>query len=143
MTTQETKTITVSTQVNANATQVWKFWTSSEHIIKWNSPSPDWHSPCAEHDFKQGGKFNIRMEAKDGSLGFDFQGVYNIISLNKYIEYTIEDGRKVKITFEEVDGKTFITENFEAETTNSLEVQQGGWQAILDSFKRYVESKNK
>ena len=140
MITQETKSITVSVQVNAKAENVWKFWTSPEHITKWNCASPDWHSPRAKHDLRVGGRFNFRMEAKDGSMGFDFEGTYYVVKPNQYLEYTMDDGRKVKITFEELDGKTFITETFDAETTNSLELQQNGWQSILDNFKSYTES---
>lgn len=139
MTTQETKSITVSALINASASQVWKFWTSPEHITKWNCASPDWHSPRAEHDLKVGGRFNFRMEARDGSVGFDFEGTYDVVKPNKQLEYTMDDGRKVKITFEDADGKTFVSETFDAETTNSLELQQSGWQAILDNFKAYTE----
>jgi uncharacterized protein YndB with AHSA1/START domain len=80
------------------------------------------------------------MEAKDGSMGFDFEGTYDVVTPNQYLEYTIADGRKVKISFEESDGKTFISETFEAESTNSLEMQQDGWQSILDNFKSYTEN---
>ena len=142
MTTQETKTITVAAQVNAPAAKVWKFWTSPEHITQWNCASDDWHSPRAKNEVKEGGKFNIRMEAKDGSMGFDFTGTYDVVKSNKYLEYTMDDNRKVKVSFEEVDGKTEVTEEFEAETTNSLELQQEGWQSILNNFKKYVENQN-
>lgn len=142
MTAQETKIITVKATVNAKAATAWKFWTSPEHITQWNCASPDWHSPSAQQDLRAGGNFNFRMEAKDGSMGFDFEGTYDVVKPNEYLEYTIGDGRKVQIKFEESDGKTFITESFEAETTNPLEMQQAGWQSILDSFKNYTE-KNK
>jgi uncharacterized protein YndB with AHSA1/START domain len=140
MTAQEAKSITVSALVNAKAERVWELWTSPEHITKWNCASPDWHSPRAAHDLTVGGQFNFRMEAKDGSMGFDFEGTYDVVTPNQYLEYTMTDGRKVKISFEESDGKTFISETFEAESTNSLEMQQDGWQSILDNFKSYTEN---
>lgn len=140
MTTQEVKSITVTALVNARAEKVWKFWNDPEHITKWNCASADWHSPQAQNDLKKGGRFNIRMEAKDGSMGFDFEGTYDVVEPNEYLEYTMGDGRKVKVSFEESDGKTFISETFEAETTNPIEMQRSGWQSILDNFKKYSES---
>ena len=141
MTTQESKTITVSASVKAPVSKVWQCWNTPSDIIQWNTATPEWHTPKAEHDFRVGGKFKIRMEARDGSMGFDFEGVYDAVELHKYIEYTIGDGRKVKIHFAEEDGETKIIEEFEAEDTNPLEMQRNGWQAIMDNFKKYVESK--
>ena len=138
MTTQ----ITVKAEVKKPVTQVWNLWTQPEHIIQWNNASPDWHSPKAENDLKTGGKFNIRMEAKDGSMGFDFAGVYDKVVVHKSIEYTIGDGRKVQINFSETEGKTLITETFEAEQENSIEMQRSGWQSIMDNFKRYSENQH-
>ncbi len=136
----EEKTISVSTTVNAPVEKVWNSWTRPEHIINWNNASPDWHTPKAENDLRPGEKFNYRMEAKDGSFGFDFWGVYDVVKPNEYIEYTMGDGRKAKIIFTSLDNKTKIDEIFEAETENSIELQKGGWQAILDNFKKYTES---
>jgi len=99
-----------------------------------------WHTPFAENDMKVGGKFVARMEARDGSVGFDFSGIYDAIVPNKYIEYTMGDNRKVKITFTSNDSETKITESFEAESTNPIEMQRSGWQAILDNFKKYTEA---
>ena len=132
--------ITVKTIVNAPVLKTWEYWTAPEHIEKWNYASNDWHTPHAENDLRVGGKFLSRMEAKDGSAGFDFEGIYDSIKENEYIEYTIADGRKVKITFNSKDQQTSISETFEAETTNPVELQRGGWQAILDNFKNYTES---
>lgn len=133
------QTITIKTTVNAPIEKVWKYWTEAEHIKKWNSASEDWHTPYAENDLRVGGKFFSRMEAKDGSFGFDFGGIYDEVKLYKVIAYTLGDGRKVKINFVDREGFTEIAETFEAEITNPIEMQQGGWQAILDNFKKYTE----
>jgi uncharacterized protein YndB with AHSA1/START domain len=140
MATQDKQVITIENTINAPTEKVWEYWTKPEHIIKWNTPSDDWHTPRAENDLKVGGRFLSRMEAKDGSMGFDFGGMYDAITNNRYIEYTIGDGRKVKITFNPDGNKTKISESFEAENIYSIEMQQGGWQSILDNFKKYTES---
>lgn len=132
--------ITVQTTINAPASAVWENWVSPEHIIKWNSASDDWHTPYSENNLTVGGTFKSTMAAKDGSMSFDFGGVYTEVEEHSLIAYTMGDGRKVKVTFSEEDGKTHLVETFEAESTNPLEMQQAGWQAILDNFKRYVES---
>jgi uncharacterized protein YndB with AHSA1/START domain len=131
--------ITVKTTVNAPIGKVWKYWTEPDHITKWNNASDDWHTPFAENDLRVGGKFLSRMEAKDGSFGFDFGGIYDEVKLNEEISYTLGDGRKVNITFIDQENETEIIETFDAETTNSIELQQQGWQAILDNFKKYAE----
>jgi uncharacterized protein YndB with AHSA1/START domain len=132
-------TITVEATVNAPVEKVWAFWTSPEHIMKWNNASPDWHTPQAENDLRPGGRFSSRMEAKDGSIGFDFGGVYQQVVTNELISYTLDDNREVKISFEENGEETHILETFEAEETNTLDLQRSGWQAILDNFKKYAE----
>jgi len=132
--------ITIETTVKSPVAKVWKYWTKPEHILKWNNASDDWHTTKAESDLREGGKFSSRMEAKDGSFGFDFGGIYDKVKENELIEYTIGDGRKVKITFANNGTKTKIVETFEAENTNSIEMQKGGWQAILDNFKKYTEA---
>lgn len=137
------QTITVKITVNTPIEHVWKCWTEPEHIKKWNSASPDWHTPFAENDLRTGGKFLSRMEAKDGSFGFDFGGVYDKVKLNELIAYTLGDGRKVKIDFEAKENTTVVTETFDAEDSNSIEMQERGWQAILDNFKRYAEETKK
>ncbi len=140
METQNKTIITVENTINASVEKVWKYWTLPEHITQWNNASDDWHTPRAENDLRIGGSFLSRMEAKDGSFGFDFGGVYDSIIINKYIEYTLGDARKVKITFTPDGNKTKVTESFEAESTNPVEMQKGGWQAILDNFKKYTEA---
>lgn len=140
MQTTNERTITIETIVNATVAKVWKYWTKPDHIVKWSHASDDWHTTHADNDMREGGKFSSRMEAKDGSFGFDFSGAYDKIKQKEYIEYTIVDGRKVKIFFTSQNDKTKIVETFEAENTNSLEMQKGGWQAILDNFKKYTES---
>ncbi|MGO4290282.1 SRPBCC family protein [Chitinophaga sp. RAB17] len=132
--------ITVSAIVNAPVAKVWDAWTNPVHIIKWNSASDDWHTPKAENDIRTGGKFLSRMEAKDGSWGFDFAGVYDEVKDHELIAYTLGDGRTVAITFEGEGNTTKVTETFEAEAENSLEMQQSGWQAIMDHFKKYTET---
>ncbi|HTB26690.1 MAG TPA: SRPBCC family protein [Puia sp.] len=132
-------TITIDAIVNAPVEKVWKFWTEPGHITKWNSASDDWHSPYAENDLKAGGKFLSRMEAKDGSFGFDFGGVYDEVRTHELIAYTLGDGRKVKIEFSSKANETKIVEIFEAENVNSIEIQRTGWQSILNNFKKYSE----
>ena len=139
METQEKTVLTVENTINAPVDKVWEFWTRPEHITKWNNASEDWHTPRAENDLRVGGSFVARMEAKDGSMGFDFSGVYDAVEEHEYIEYTMGDGRKVSISFSGEGSSTKLVEKFDAETTHSLEMQQGGWQAILDNFKKYTE----
>lgn len=139
MNTQPATVITIETTVNAPVGTVWESFNSPEHITKWNSASDDWHTPWAKNDLRVGGTITSRMEAKDGSMGFDFTGTYDEIRVNEYIAYTLADGRKVTIRFTTDGNSTSITESFEAETENSVELQQMGWQAILNSFKKYTE----
>jgi uncharacterized protein YndB with AHSA1/START domain len=132
--------ITISAKVKAPAEKVWELWTSPEHITKWNAASDDWHTPRAENDLRVGGRFLSRMEAKDGSFGFDFTGTYDEVEPLKRIAYTMEDGRRAIIDFNESQGVIEIITVFDAETQNSIDMQRAGWQAILDNFKRYAES---
>ena len=132
--------ITISSEINAPVESVWKNWTSPADIVKWNHASDDWHTTRAVNDLRPGGKFESRMEAKDGSFGFDFGGVYNTVRLNEFIEYTLGDNRKVTVTFARLDDGTRVTEAFEAENTNTIERQEFGWQCILNNFKKYAES---
>ena len=122
--------------------KVWEFWSTPEHIKKWNQANDDWHTTKAENDLKVGGKFSSRMESKDGSKGFDFGGTYDEVKILGLISYSLEDGRKVEITFSSEGNTTKVTETFEPENTNPVEMQKSGWQAILDSFKKYAESKS-
>ncbi len=135
-------TILVSTKINAPLQKVWSYWNDPNHITQWYFASDEWHAPNAENDLQIGGKFKTRMEAKDGSFGFDFAGTYTSVIPEKEIQYALEDGRKVKNTFSEEEGKTVVTQTFEPEKMNAPEMQKTGWQAILDNFKKYTESLN-
>ncbi|HKH59518.1 MAG TPA: SRPBCC family protein [Flavitalea sp.] len=132
--------ITVQSTVKAPVEKVWQYWTAPEHITKWNNASDDWHTPFAQNDVRVGGKFLSRMEAKDKSMGFDFGGVYDEVKPNERIVYTMDDGRRVSVDFTSNGNETRVSEIFEAEDTHSIEMQQGGWQNILDNFKKHVES---
>ena len=134
--------ITIHTTVNAPVEKVWKLWNTPEHVTQWNTASPDWHTPKAENDLREGGNFSYRMEAKDGSFGFDFGGTYDVVKEAEQLAYTLEDGRRVEVSFVDNGGHTEVTEVFEAEAENSIELQRSGWQAILDNFKKYAESAN-
>lgn len=132
--------ITVQTKVQAPLDKIWSFWTVPEHITKWNSASEDWHTPYADNDLKVGGKFKYTMASKDGTMSFDFIGTYSVIQDKRTIAYTIEDGREVIIVFEAQEDGVIIRESFDPELENPKELQQQGWQAILDNFKKYVEA---
>ena len=140
MATSEKTTITVAATVNAPVEKVWQYWTAPQHITQWNNASNDWHTPKATNDLRKDGTFHYRMEAKDNSFGFDFEGRYTDVKTNECIEYVISDGRKVQILFEALNDETHITETFEAEEVHPTELQQDGWQAILNNFKRYTET---
>lgn len=132
--------ITVEAVVKAPVEKVWAYWSEPKHITKWCQASDDWHAPHAENDLRDGGAFKTTMAAKDRSFSFDFGGTYSKVVLHKSIEYAIEDGRKVKIVFSGKGNETTVTETFETESQNPIEMQRGGWQAILDSFKKYTET---
>ncbi|WP_343604421.1 SRPBCC family protein [Fluviicola sp.] len=132
--------LTVRSKVNAPVDKVWDYWNAPEHITQWNSASPDWHTPKSENDLQVGGRFTARMEAKDGSFGFDFGGVYDEVVHHELIAYTMDDGRKTRISFITDGNVTEVVETFDAEGQNPVEMQQAGWQAILDNFKRYTEA---
>lgn len=135
-----TSSITVEMKVNAPLEKVWDYWTNPQHIVNWNYASEDWHAPHATNDLRVGGKFNSRMEAKDGSMGFDFEGEYTKVEQHIEIEYVLADARKVNIRFDSDGKETTVTETFDPENENTLELQRAGWQAIVDNFKRYTES---
>jgi uncharacterized protein YndB with AHSA1/START domain len=132
--------LTVATTVSAPVEKVWKYWTEPAHITKWSTASDDWHTPTAENDLRPGGRFTSRMEAKDGSMGFDFGGIYDNVTPHEFIEYTLDDTRKVKINFSTDGDTTIISESFEAENENPVEMQQFGWQSIMNNFKKYTEA---
>jgi uncharacterized protein YndB with AHSA1/START domain len=140
MESNEKTKITVQATINAPIEKVWKYWTTPVDIIKWNHALDDWHTTHAVNDLRLWGKFSSRMEAKDGSMGFDFSGVYKNVILLKQIDYTLDDDREVTITFSSVDGKTEIVETFEAENVYPPEKQREGWQAIINNFKKYAEN---
>ncbi|MBA3970773.1 MAG: SRPBCC domain-containing protein [Bacteroidetes bacterium] len=139
-TTTNKTTITIEVTVDADIQNIWALWTLPEYITRWNYASPDWHAPRAENDLREGGKFSSRMEAKDGSAGFDFSGVYHKIIKDELISYTMDDGRKAQILFETVEHGIRITTTFEAENENPVELQKEGWQAILNNFKTFAEA---
>jgi len=140
MDTQPKTVLTVQSTINAPVEKVWEYWNKPEHIVKWAAASDDWHTTKAENDLRVGGSFVSRMEAKDGSFGFDFGGIYDEVRNNEYIAYTLGDGRKVNIAFSQDGDNTTVVENFEAEQTHPIEMQQAGWQAIMDNFKKYTEA---
>ncbi|MFV8344756.1 SRPBCC family protein [Flavobacterium sp. ZB4P13] len=132
--------ITVQSTIKASVEKVWELWTAPQHVMKWNNASEDWHTPFAENDLKVGGKFKYTMASKDGKMSFDFEGIYTDVRNHSLIEYEMADGRKVKITFESQKNGIVLTEQFDPETENTEALQQQGWQAILDNFKKYVEN---
>ncbi len=131
--------IRIEALVNAPVDKVWNYWNQPEHVTQWNNASEDWHTPKAENDLRTGGAFTYRMEAKDGSFGFDFGGIYDEVKKHELISYTMSDGRKVKTTFEAQGNTTRVTTVFDAENENPAEMQKQGWQAILNNFKAYTE----
>ncbi len=132
--------ITVEAVVDADPKKVWEYWCEPKHITKWNFASDDWCCPSATNDLRVGGKYSARMEAKDGSFGFDFEAIYDEVIPLKIISYTMPDGRKATTVFQDLDGKTKVTTTFDAENVHSLEQQRDGWQAILNNFKGCVEA---
>ncbi|BDP99672.1 SRPBCC family protein [Aquiluna sp. KACHI24] len=132
--------ITVSTSVSAPLATVWAAYVTPEDIVQWNAASDDWHTTSSTVDLRPGGKFSSRMEAKDGSFGFDFEGSYTNVIDHELIEYSFGD-RGAQVRFEEADGAVLVTLEFDAETENPVEMQREGWQAILNNFKRHVEGK--
>lgn len=138
-TTTNKTSITVTATVHAPVEKVWECWSDPAHITQWNNASDDWHTPHATNDLRAGGSFTARMEAKDGSMGFDFGGVYDQVEHHQLIAYTMGDGRKVSVHFTSRGNETDVKETFDAENMHPEEMQRAGWQAILDNFKKYVE----
>ena len=135
---KESIRITVETTVPVSPELAWEYWTKPAHITQWNQASNDWHTPRAESDLRAGGRFSSRMESKDGKFGFDFRGIYDVVEPYRLLDSTLGDERKVHVTFTPVAAGTKIVETFEAEVENPVELQRQGWQAILDSYRRYV-----
>lgn len=133
--------ITVEVQVNVSVEKVWQCWTEPEHITRWCFASDDWCAPRSENDVRVGGVFTTRMEAKDGSAGFDFGGTYTVVEEGKRLEYVMTgvDARRVSIEFTEQEGGCLVVEKFDPENENSVELQKNGWQSILNNFKKYAE----
>lgn len=140
METMSKTTITVEATVKAPVDKVWKYWNEPEHITQWAFAIPEWHAPYAENDLREGGSFKTTMAARDGSFSFDFGGVYSKVETNKAIEYTLGDGREVKIQFIPQGNETKVIETFDPEDQNPHDMQKGGWQAILDNFKKHTEN---
>lgn len=128
--------ITVEALISADGKKVWDYWTLPGHVVNWNFASDDWHCPKAENDLRVGGKLLSRMESKDGKYGFDFEAIYDEVIDQKKIVYTMSDGRQAITNFENIGGNTKVTTAFDAENENPVEMQKGGWQAILNNFKK-------
>jgi uncharacterized protein YndB with AHSA1/START domain len=137
-----TMKITVETVVNAPLNEVWTAWNNPDDIKQWNAPASEWHTTRSAVDLREGGKFAARMEAKDGSASFGFEGTYTRVVPNKIIDFRMSDGREVNIEFVESINGVLVRETFDAENENSQEMQRAGWQAILDNFGRHVTRQN-
>ncbi|MEP2772231.1 MAG: SRPBCC family protein [Fulvivirga sp.] len=135
----EATKVNIETKISADLKKVWDYYTQPKHITNWNAASDDWCCPKAENNLREGGKYMARMEAKDGSMGFDFEAVYDKVDELKHISYTLADGRQVTIDFEEASDVVNVVIAFDAESQNSIEIQRKGWQAILNNFKKYTE----
>ncbi|MBP6557929.1 MAG: SRPBCC domain-containing protein [Flavobacterium sp.] len=134
----ETKTITVKTTLSTSLEDVWNKFTQPEHIINWNFASYDWHCPKAKNHLEVGQNFVFTMASKDGEMSFDFVGTYQEVVPLKKLVYLIADGRKVTVKLDVMNNQVILTENFEPENIHSVELQRGGWQSILDNFKKYT-----
>lgn len=131
--------ITVQTVVSAPIERVWEAWTTPADIVQWNFASEDWCCPSAKVDLRAGGTYSARMEAKDGSFGFDFEAVLSAVEPCTFLQYSMGDDRLVDVRFTSADGGVLVEESFDAEDENSAEMQRAGWQAILDNFRKHVE----
>jgi uncharacterized protein YndB with AHSA1/START domain len=134
-----TQAVTISTEISAPVARVWRAFTTPADITRWNFANDDWCCPSAEVDLRVGGAYRARMEAKDKSFGFDFEGVYEEVDPEKALTLLMSDGRRARTTFEAVGERTKVTTVFDAEEQNSVELQRNGWQAILDNFKHHAE----
>ena len=135
-----TVVLKVSAEVEVPVEKAWELFNTPEHIVNWNAASPDWHTPRASNDLRTGGIFSYRMEARDGSFGFDFAGEYTEVVPMTSFAYKMEDGRTARVEFHPIETGTLVITQFDAENSNPLDMQQNGWQAILDNFKRYAEN---
>ena len=132
--------VIIQANVSANIKKVWEYYTQPAHITKWNFATDDWMCPDASNDMRIGGKYIARMEAKDGSFGFDFEAVYNEISDGEKFTYVMPDNREVNVIFNQNGDAIEVTVKFDAETENPIELQREGWQSILNNFKKYTET---
>ncbi len=132
--------ISIDAIVNKRRSDVWRLFNEPRHITGWNFASDDWCCPRAENDLRVGGRLCLRMEAKDGSFGFDYEAIYDVVAAQQKLAYTMPDGRHVETRFEDLDEATKVTTEFDPESSNPLEMQRDGWQAILNNFKKYAES---
>lgn len=140
METQSKTKITIEADIQASVSKVWEIWNDPAQIVVWNVSSEGWHTPKASHELKPGGRFVFTLAAKDGSMSFDFSGTYDQVIPNELLTYTLDDERKVEVLFKNLGERTRVVQTFEAENTNPVELQRAGWQNILNSFKKYVES---
>jgi uncharacterized protein YndB with AHSA1/START domain len=131
--------IKIEVDINVSVHKAWKYWTDVIHITNWNFASDDWHCPSADNDLRVGGRFRSQMEARDGSFGFEFGGVYDEVVMHERIAYTLDDGRIVEVVFQDKGDSTRVISIFEAEDSNSIDMQRDGWQAILNNYKKYTE----
>jgi uncharacterized protein YndB with AHSA1/START domain len=134
------KIISITALVHNDLKKSWESYTLPQHVIQWNFASDDWQCPSASNSLSVGGKYIARMEAKDGSFGFDFEAIYDEVIIEEKLAYTMPDGRKATITFEQIENNTRVEVSFNAEMENPIEMQQDGWQAILNNFKKYTET---
>ncbi len=134
-----THTITVNALVAANKQKAWDYYTLPEHITQWNFADPSWHCPSASNDMRVGGRYVARMEARDGSFGFDFEAIYTALEEGESFSYTM-GGRNVSVIFKELEDKTEVSVTFDPENENPIELQRNGWQAILNNYKAYTEA---
>ncbi len=135
--------IEIEVKVRVPRELAWAAWNDPDDIKGWNAASDDWHTTSSSVDLREGGRMSSRMEAKDGSMGFDFDATYTKVDAPSKLAFRLDDGREVTVEFEAIPGGTMIRETFEAENENDLEMQRAGWQAILDNFRRHVEAKTR
>lgn len=138
----KTEKIKISSTIGSGIEKVWECWVLPEHITQWNFASDDWCCPKAENDLRVGGRYLARMEAKDGSFGFDFEAIYDEVEPMKKISYVMTDGRRAITNFESFGNEVKLTTEFDPEDQNPIDMQRDGWQSILDNFKKYVENLN-
>ncbi len=136
----KTEKISIASAIDARIDKVWKYYNEAQHIVNWNFASDSWCCPRVESDFKDGGRYLARMEARDGSMGFDFEAIFDEIRAKEKVAYTMGDGRKADIYFEEHNGGTHVNIHFDPDPTHPVGMQRDGWQAILNNFKKYVET---